>query len=316
MHIALTSTVTPTSSASEDGLMAELTDLVVGEHWAYRTGPSSSRFHQAEVLAVGNRKPFRVRIELLADEWQGDRRWVPMSRLEVRWHERAEYIAVDAKRRAVHAARPSRDDLRAVELILWKTVPMELVDYNMVVSGSCKLLDVAGTARFLGIDEEVLRADPSFEDTDGLVVAWGTTAAIARAAASRFPNPLLRYIEENENRHADEMKEGRWTAAWITGESRWQTPEEVQAIFETRVLPELNRLRDWIGAPRAADVEDRRVLLARLGRVSAVAHEALGVLEPTQKRIVARLRAELDDAMSGFQLLPGEAGAEDPSPDD
>jgi hypothetical protein len=222
----------------------------------------------------------------------------------VRWDERDAYIAADAGRRAVRAARPSKDDLRCVEVILWKTVPMELVEFNMGVSGSCKLLDVAGTARFRDIDEETLRADPSFQDADGLVVLWGTTAIVARAAARRFPNALVHHIEENESRHAEDMKEKRWTAAWITGESHWQPPEEVQAIFETRTLPELNRLRDWIGTSRAADVEDRRVLLRRLGRVSAVAHEALSVLEPAQKRVVARLRAELDDAMSGFRLLP------------
>lgn len=252
----------------------------------------------------------KVRVELVADEWQGERRWVPTSRLEVRWDERDEYVAADMARRAVRSARPDRDDLRCVEIILWKTVPMDLVEFNMDVSGSSKLLDVAAAARFLGIEEETLLMEPNFQAPDGLVVPWSTTTTIARAAANRYPHPVTRYIEEIESRNAEEMKEGRWTAAWVTGESHWQPPEEVQAIFETRVLPELNRLRDWIGTARSADVEDRRVLLRRLGRVSAVAYEALDVLEPSKKRIVERLRGELNDAMAGFRLLPGEAGAE------
>jgi hypothetical protein len=182
--------------------------ISVSDTWAYRTDASSSRFHKAVVLAIGTKRPAKVRVELVADEWQGEQRWVPPSRLEVRWDERGEYIAADTKLRAVHAARPYRDDLRCVETILWKTVPMDLVEFNMDISGSSKLLDIPGAARFLDIEEEVLRAEPNFQEPDGLVVPWTTTATIARAAANRYPNPVARYIEEIESRNADDMKEG------------------------------------------------------------------------------------------------------------
>ena len=79
----------------------------VGESWAYRVARGSNSFHEARVLSAGQGRPPRVRIELVDDRWQGERRWVSPARLEVRWDDRHEYIELDRKARAVSAWSPS-----------------------------------------------------------------------------------------------------------------------------------------------------------------------------------------------------------------
>lgn len=83
-------------------------------------------------------------------------------------------------------------------------------------------------------------------------------------------------------------------------------PDDVRARFEKRERPRLDRLRSIVGAKRTADLLEWRDLLNRLRRSTSVARRALEVLQPTQKRLVAKLREQLDAATVGVNFEPGE----------
>ncbi|MDT0232021.1 hypothetical protein [Curtobacterium sp. BRB10] len=84
------------------------------------------------------------------------------------------------------------------------------------------------------------------------------------------------------------------------------SPDDVRARFEKRERPRLDRLRSFAGAERSANLLERRDLLDRLRQATSVARRALDVLQPTQKRLVAKLREELYAATDSVDFEPGE----------
>jgi hypothetical protein len=54
----------------------------IGEHWAYRP-QTKGPFHEVRIVAFGQKRPPRVRVQFVDDEWEDEKRWVPPARLEV-----------------------------------------------------------------------------------------------------------------------------------------------------------------------------------------------------------------------------------------
>lgn len=283
--------------------MASSAEPQLGQRWAYRTARSSARFHEAVVLAVGEKRPLRVRIELVEDEWQGERRWVAASRLEVLWDDRHDYIALDEKIRAVKAWQPARLDRRTAEHVIFKLIPLDVAEFNADSAGTSVIYDVPTLARLSGVSQDELRAAPAFLHDQELTVPWPTTERIGRAVAALRPHLLLSEIEREE-REANERALNGVTLTDSDGEDHQLSPADALERFEKRQKPYLDKLREWIGAERSADLLERRELLVRLGTVAAIATEALDVLEPSQKRITSRLREQLGAAMDGVSVLP------------
>lgn len=257
------------------------------------------------MLSVGDKRPIKVRIELIADEWQGERRWVSPARLEVPWEDRHDYIELDRKIRAVRAWNPSRLDRRTAEHVFIKLVPLEVAEFNADSSGTSVVYDVPALARLTGLTQDELRAEPAYLSEQDLFVPWPTTERVGRAVAAKHPHKLLTGIEREE-REANENALFGVTITDFNGEDHELGPVEVRERFEQRQQPYLDKLREWIGVERAADLLERRDLLVRLGTVASIATEALDALEPTQKRTVWRLRAELEAALEGIDALPSE----------
>jgi hypothetical protein len=166
--------------------------------WAYRTSRNSAIFHEAVVLAVGDKRPLRVRILLMTDEWQGERRWVSPARLEVEWKDRHAHIEHDQKLRAVAAFDPSVEQWRTAELVLWKSVPFELAGFNRDSAGSITVHDVPALAQYLRVDQQDLESPPAYYDGPDLHAAWPTTELIGRTAAALYPANIIDYIEDQE----------------------------------------------------------------------------------------------------------------------
>ncbi|MBT2501427.1 hypothetical protein [Curtobacterium sp. ISL-83] len=255
------------------------------------------------MLAVGDKRPLRVRIELLADEWQGERRWVPPARLEVLWEDRHEYIEFDRRLRAVQAWTPERLERRTAEHVFIKLIPLEIAEFNADVGGTSVIHDVPATARLLGLSQDELRADPAVLHDGELIVPWPTTELMVRTAATKFPDKLLTEIEAEERKLNEDMLNGT-VLTDLEGNDHHLGPVEVRAMFEKHRRPHLDKLREWIGVERATDMLERRELLIRLGQAASVAGRALDALEPSQKRIVAKLRGELAAALDGVNTLP------------
>ncbi|MET3450092.1 hypothetical protein [Curtobacterium sp. 1544] len=237
------------------------------------------------------------------DQWQGERRWVAPSRLEVRWDDRHDYVELDRRIRAVSAWDPPRLDRRTAEHVFIKVVPLEIAEFNADSAGTSVIYDVPALARLSGLTQDELRAAPAFMHDQQLTVPWPTTESIGRGAAARHPQRLLTALEQEEREANLHLLHGV-TLTDYDGNDHFISPEDARVRFEQREKPYLDKLREWIGVGRAADLLERRVLLTRLGTVAAVATEALDVLEPSQKRIVARLRERLEVAMDGVDALP------------
>ena len=285
--------------------MAKITELRAGEAWAYRTSTSSATFHEVRVLTVGKKRPARVRIELVDDQWQGERRWVSPARLEVRWDDRHDYIELDRKIRAVRAWNPSRLERRTAEHVFIELVPLDVAEFNADSSGTSVLYDVPALAHLTGLTQDELREPPAYLFEQELTVPWPITERIGRAVASRHPHALLSRIEQEE-RDANHHAMYGVTLTDDEGNDRHVEPAEAQQRFEQRQKPYLDKLREWIGVERADDLLERRDLLARLADVAAVATEALEALEPTQKRITGRLRSRIATAIEGVDFSAGQ----------
>ncbi|WP_420368579.1 hypothetical protein [Curtobacterium sp. L1-20] len=287
--------------------------MEVGELWAYRTSRDSGVFHEAAVLAIGDKRPVRVRIELLHDQWQGERRWVAPSRLEVRWEDRHDYVQLDRRTREVAAWDPPRLDRRTAEHVFITLVPLEIAEFNADSAGTTTVHDVPALAQLTGLAQDDIRTAPAFMQDQELLVPWPTTESIGRAVAARYPHKLLTEIEQEEREANVRLLRGVMLVD-ENGDEHDLSPEDARARFEQRQKPYLDKLRDWIGVERADDLLERRDLLIRLGSVAAIATEALDALEPSQKRIVSKLRTQLDEAMTGVTALPPSGSGGQPPP--
>lgn len=255
------------------------------------------------MLVVNGQQPPRIRIELTADEWRGERRWISPARLEVLWDDRHDYIELDRKLRTVAAWSPSRLERRSAESVFVALVPLELAEFNADSGGTSVIYDVPGLALLVGVSQEELRAEPAFMHEQELTVPWPTTERIAQAVAARYPHKLLSRIEREE-RDANEDALYGVTLTDEHGENHELSPSDVRTRFEDRQKPYLDKLREWIGVDRAVNLLERRDLLARFETVAAIATEALDALEPSQKRLVWKLRAQLAAAMDAVDALP------------
>ncbi|QSB24427.1 hypothetical protein [Curtobacterium sp. 24E2] len=245
-----------------------------------------------------------MRIELVEDQWQGERRWVSPARLEVRWEDRRAYIELDQKRQAVAAFDPSVEQWRTAELVLWKSVPFELAEFNRDSAGSITVHDVPALAQYLRVDRQDLESSPAYYDGPDLCVPWLTTELIGRTAAALYPADIVDYIEEQERTAQEHALHGDSFTSIVDRQDYYIAPDDARRRFIERTLPELVRLRDWIGVERAAEIEGQRMLLDRLGRVTVIAERALEDLEPRHKTLVLKLRKELAAALEGLNTLP------------
>lgn len=282
--------------------MAELSELQRVQRWAYRIARSSSAFHEAAVVKVGDRK---VQVELLAASWEGKRTWVSPARLEVQWDARHEHIAAELKLLALRHASPSKEERAAADEVLFLLVPLDIAEYNADTSGTTTVHEVERLADLVGMPVSDLIAAPAYGYEGDLLVPWRTTAAIAQAVASRYPHRILREIEKAEQQLNEDLIDGT-VVTDFDGVDHHLSPDDVRARFEERERPRLDRLRSFIGEERAADLLERRDLLDRLRRSTSVARRALDVLQPSQKRLVAKLREELDAATNDIHFEPGE----------
>ncbi|WIJ46185.1 hypothetical protein [Curtobacterium citreum] len=236
--------------------MASIGIIRSGQAWAWRNETSSPVFHEALVRQVGEKK---VQVELVADHWEGERRWVSPARLEVRWSDRHDYIELDRKLRAVTAWSPSQLDRRTAEHVFIKLIPLEIAEFNADSAGTSVVHDIPALARLAGLTPDDLRAEPAFLHEHELTVPWKTTERIGRAVAAKYPHKLLSRIEREE-REANERALHGVTLTDFEGEDHHLGPADARERFEKRQKPYLDKLREWIGAERAADLLERREL--------------------------------------------------------
>jgi hypothetical protein len=263
----------------------------VGESWAYRAR-SVDPLVAVRVRRVGTKKPARVLVRFLDEEFEGQEEWVPPARLKVLWCDVESYRARERRWARVMEASPVED---TAEHFAALTVFDALIDpsvatvgYNRT-SGVTTIHDVDALASLVNVEPARLRADPaSFSEDGALVVPWATTELIVRRAADADPDPILRQVdnEEDEHRHKTVYGEDRPPSRHSDG---GHLPAEwfVEHLDQPYNRPCWNLLRRWCGAQAVRRRDELVELRRELAHVRQLAHAAIVTLRAAGERHAA-----------------------------
>jgi hypothetical protein len=139
---------------------------------------------------------------------------------------------------------------------------------------------VDGLAHFLELDASQLRADPlSFIEDDALVVPWAITEMIARRAAQRDPDPILRKVDKDEAEHEHHKMYGKTYAASPKNAS-WHVDAEhyVESEQEPYNRPLWDLLRRWCGVEAVTRRDELLELRKEVWRLGNLMQQAIASL--------------------------------------
>jgi hypothetical protein len=269
--------------------------------WAYR-GRWNDPLVAVRVVRIGVRRPARVLVHFLDDEFEGLEEWVPPARLKCPWREVDAFRARETQWEAVTADGPLRDSpLESAAMVVFE----ELIDpalatmgYN-ATSGISYIHDLPALAAFLDEDPDAWQVPPSFLEDGALIVPWSVTERIARRAAARDPHRLLLYVEREEAEARREATYGHWYRAG-RGEERHMPAEACAQFDEEHSMPVRAILREWAGQ-EPADLRDAvHELRLEAAAQAALATAALAALrEHGYTREANRLEREHAASPSG-----------------
>lgn len=257
------------------------TEPAVGDRWVYRRGVNDD-LAQVKVLRVGVRRPSRLLVRFVSDEFEGLQDWVPPSRLKALWRDVDEYAAWHARWRELMSDAPDHDSrlLRAAEVAIGALLPESAigVGWNYTI-GVAFIDDVPALAEELGVSQKWFGTDDrSFFEGSTLVAPWPTTLAIAQAAASRHPRAILRWIEVDEARARQDAIHGRHDRFGSKYGSWSISGEEAAALDAEHSAPVRDLLRQWIGAEQADHAAELAAMREEARRLDALASAAFETL--------------------------------------
>ena len=91
---------------------AETKGVEVGQHWAYRLARSGHEVAEVAARRIGVKRPPRVLVDFIDDDWEGRSDWVPPVRLVARWGEHHAWVEFERNWNAV--CRASSEPLPGV----------------------------------------------------------------------------------------------------------------------------------------------------------------------------------------------------------
>lgn len=270
---------------------------LVGEEWAYRAR-SMDPLVQVVVLRIGVKTPKRVLIRFVDDEFEGQQDWVPPARLKVLWREVVAFMDREARWAGVLAASPAHDspEEAAVSVVFDVLIDPALATLGFnATSGTIAIADVEGLAASLGLGPQELRADPSsFEEDGSLIAPWPTACLVAKRAADRDPEPVLRHVEREEAEAARDAIFG----SHYRGRGKnvgWSVPPEICAqVDEEHGRPVRAILRDWCGAEAVGVRSELAELRKEVLRLTQLVESSVETLRQAGARREAdRIESEL-----------------------
>lgn len=285
-------------------------EFVLGSRWAYRAG-SREDLVEVEVVRLGVKKPARLLVRWIADEFEGRQDWVPLSRLKVPWDRVEALRAWEARWAAVQEPAWATLELvrDATDYVIELLVEPEIaaMGYN-AQRGVIKVYQVDRLAALLAVDVEGLRGDPrSFEESGTLIAPITIAIGVAKSAASVWPEKLLAEIEQEEARARHDAAYGRFYRVrgkpddWIPGETCERIDQEAQ--------PLRNLLREWCGAGPVAVHAEIGDLREEARRLRALTRKAIEELRANgHRKKAADLERELLEGGSEA-VRPGDPSA-------
>lgn len=221
-------------------------------------------------------------VHFLADQFEGQREWVPPTRLKVPWSELEEFTNRELQWAAVIEASTPRNPAVYFAVV---HVFEKLIDRTMVTTGSNRtaglstIHDIDRLAQSLAICSEDLLADPnSFVDRGGLIVPWAVTQLIARRAASLNPVPILRLVDDEESEYRFKTMHGQAYPASRGCRGYIEADRFAQELDEPYNRACWQTLRDWCGVHASREHDELRGLRQELTRLRDLTHDAIAAL--------------------------------------
>jgi hypothetical protein len=251
-----------------------------GEHWVYKAGAQQPVL-EVKVLAIGTDKPARVKVEFVADEFEGKQDWVPPSRLKVPWGQIESFVAHEAAWAAVLApslSMPEGEDL-ASDWAMNRFLPKHIAErrHNHGLQGLTFIGDWEELSAKTGLSTPEIQALGYIEDTtEGSHVSWTATLAIAKALIARHQDEALTALDKEE---IEERR--RAVHGYITGKGKHAvaiSPDICEQTYQEYFLPAAETVREWAGQEAVEQREEAVDLRAAVNRLNDLANEAVEVL--------------------------------------
>lgn len=242
----------------------------VGERWAYRER-AAAPVTQVEVVAIGTKRPPRVQVQFVDNEFEGRVEWVPPGRLKVPWAGVDRWLDIEAKYAAVVAASQGIDPAEEWAAA-WALEPIgeDIIEtYVRREEGVSRIVDPARLVDLLDTEPTILEDDRAFTDEDGaVVVPWTVTRRLAERSALKHAENLLDQVDRDE---AEARRDAIYGRHYPDRKGGWFTPPEVCArVDEETWKPARATLREWCGQEareRHDELAALRDEVRRLGRL-------------------------------------------------
>jgi hypothetical protein len=204
--------------------------MEIGEHWAYRR-LRDDLLAEVQILAFGTKKPDRVKIVFVDDEFEGRSEWVPSGRLRVIWAESARLLAEEAlwaDLRAEASVRPEVEHEAAMH-ILALCLPSEVATQPWrphtayrFHGGLTEVFDWDSLEKLAGVTKSDLCKPVALHLARSTVIGWPATRKIAMMLAKKYPERIREDILTNESELRCEVAHGirRQGDRWVKGSSQ------------------------------------------------------------------------------------------------
>lgn len=278
----------------------------VDEVWAYRArgvDPLSS----VRVVKHGQRKPARVLIRFEDEDLEAHEEWVPPARLKVHWDNVDDFIAEEARWKAVYDLSPDHEDVegRTAGDLLETLVPWSVADISSQ-PGVLHIKDTQALAELSGLPvEELTGHEVSFVGDGAVVAPWPVMRTVAKARCRRMPERVLAEVDQEERKVQDELVHGFSWGRDSPHRDREIERSIVRDVDEKHGQPSRDPRRQWCGLEATARWDELTELRKEIHRVGEVAERAIEVLRKRGHAADAdRLGMELGQTVEMLRVDP------------
>jgi hypothetical protein len=248
----------------------------VNEHWVYHAH-SYDEVSEVVVIAIGTKRPARVKVAFVADEFEGRADWVPPSRLKTLWADRSTYTGHIARWGRLFAAGSaiSSSNRRASEYVL-DLIPghpaFPLSSSREMRNTVTEVSDWSAVQAVTGISRDEIWSPLAITENDRDYLPWPAALVLALAYAERHSPAVLRELaEESEALEREEARDRNMRASQRSDKVT-RRRDEMRGVIST--------VRGWRGegsAGAAEELEDLRRSLADL--IAIIEREVLLLIE-------------------------------------
>ncbi|MDA1386612.1 MULTISPECIES: hypothetical protein [Glycomyces] len=267
-----------------------------GELWGYRAR-ARDELACVKVLKVGTKRPLRLKIRFVDDEYEGREDWVPPARLKVRWQDRVRFIAAEQRWQTVEdASAEAVDTLEAntCMLVFDHLKALQYIDWRSADRSAILMVDDLGTLEATtGLKREDLLSYPvAYSEDDQIAAPWPALRVVAQALARANAEKLLDLADKEER---DRARRAIYGQHYPSRSGVRHIEPEICIEVDREYAPQWEMLRTWCGAEIQARRDELSELRGEVARLSMLVEAAITELDKAGSRKAARrLERELN----------------------